>query len=460
MTGHMRVWIVVEEPAGPGLDLTLVRGKPGPVVAGGRIGGSFLGLDRGAVFETDTGNGSPLPAVVALPSSAGAGCWIEADVCDLLVDEAGRAVLVAALPGHAPPATPLIRVAARMPGGRLAGRGQAAAAVRGGNEQFRRRRAAGRRPSRPAWLPVDIETRQLVSGSIASGAERDLTRLPPRFVRGLGGLLDDEERILASVERPPEASAGLLGWRRARDRRAALLLLTDRQVLWMVDHVPPSRYLLDWGVDAELLPIERMRDLRLRFGLDASRTGLDLRTAAGDISFALPRDLEPEATAFATLLGRFVHPGSGTSVLRRYPITAAPFDVALADRYGQADEATSRIAELAAHGSSDVLAAFYAPRRERVKRAIAVAVTSAEILVDTTGHHLTRIPLSSLRLVTVALSPLLGRIEFIAQDRRASLTYPSPLAEPATTLVRILRKAWANSPPASTPASSKTRPPL
>jgi hypothetical protein len=456
----MRVWVVVEEPAGPGLDLTLVRGRPGPVVTGGRTGGSFLGFDRGAVFETDTGNGSPLPAVVALPSSAGTGCWIEADVCDLLVDEAGRVVLVATMPGHALPAAPLIRVAARMPGGRLVGREQAVAAVRRGNEQFRRRRAAGRRPARPAWLPVDIETRQLVSASIASGAERDLTRLPPRFVRGLGGLLDDDERILASVERPPEASAGLLGWRRARDRRAALLLLTDRQVLWMVDHVPPSRYLLDWGVDAELLPIERLRDLHMRFGADVSHTGLDLRTDAGTISFALPRGLEPETNAFATLLGRFVRQGSGTSVLRRYRITATPFDIAFADRYRQADEATRRIAELAKRGSSDLLAAFYAPRHERVKRAIAVAVTSDEILVDTNGRQLTRIPLSSLRLVTLALSPLLGRIEFIAQGRSASLTYPSPLAEPATALVRILRKAWANSPPASTPASSETRPPL
>ena len=439
-----RVWVTVEEPAGAGLDLALVRGRPGPVVTAARTGGTFLGLDRGAVFETDTGKGSPLPAVVALPTSAAAGCWIEAEICDLLTDEAGRAVLVTSLPGHPLPVAPLVRVAARMPDGRFAGAELAAATVRRANEQFRRNRAAGRHPKQPAWLPLDPGTRQMVGASIASSAERGLSRLPPRFLRGLRGLLDDDERILASIERPPVTNGGLFGWRHARDRRAALLILTDRQVLWLVDHVPPSRYLLDWGVDAELVPVERLRDLRMRFGADVPRTGLDLATDAGEVHLALPADLEPQATDFATLLARFIPSDSDGTVLRRYPVRETAFDLEAVQRFGQADEAMLRVAALAQLAGADALATFYSPRRERVRRSVAVIVTVSEILVDTSGAPTVRIPLHSLRLMALAMSPLVGRLELLFARGREAFTYPAPMATSTTAFVRTLRRAWAN----------------
>ncbi len=439
-----RIWVKIEEAAGPGLELAVDRARPGPVVTGVRQGGSFLGMDRGAVFETDTGAGSPLPAVVALPASSAAGCWVEAEPCDLLTD-GDRAVIVATLPGHPLPSPPLVRVAARMPEGTFGGRATALGAIDRANEQFRRRRAAGRRPARPAWLPVDVETRQVVGASIASAAERDLTRLPQRFVRGLTGLLDPDERILASIERPPEAPGGLLSWRRARDRRAALLLLTDREVLWLVDHVPPGRYLLDWGVDAELLPIERLRDLRLRFDRNDRRpSGLVVRTDAGEAAFPLPPDLEPEARSMAEVMARFIPNGHDRAVLRRYTVKPAGFDPEPAQRFGQGDEAAARVAALVTIAGEQPLAAFYAPRRERVKRSVAAIVTTNEILLDA-GSDPVRVNLQALRVMSLALSPLIGRIELHgASGRPQGLTYPAPLSEGATAFIRACRRAWAN----------------
>ncbi len=440
-----RVWILIEEPGGAGLELVNDRRHPGPVVTGARSGGTFLGFDRGAVFEADTGDGTPLPAVVALPSSAAAGCWVEGEVRGLLTDGGGRSVLVTALPGHPLPIEPLIRVAARMPDGALRGPGEARALVRRANERFRRRRARGRQPTRPAWLPMDLETREVTGASIASAAERDLGRLPPRFVRGLTGLLDPDERILATVERPADAGGGLLAWRRQRDRRAALLLLTDRQVLWLVDHVAPSRYLLDWGVDAELLPIERLRDLRVRFGADAGSAppGLLVRTDAGQTEFPLPADLEPEARALGDVLARFLPAEGAAAVRRRYPIEPAPFDPEPAQRFKQGDEAVGRIAGLAAAASGTPLAAFYSPRRERVKQSLAVIVTPDEVLADPGGQQI-RIPLERLRLMGLTLSPLIGRVELHAGGNPLRFSYPSPISEAATAFVRTCRRAWAN----------------
>ncbi len=439
------VWVTIEEAAGPGLELAVDRSRPGPVLTGARSGGTFLGFDRAAVHETDGGDGTPLAAVVALPSSASAGCWLEARVCGVMTDGASRAVLVTALRGHPLPVEPIIRVAARMPGGELLGFEEAMVVVRRANERFRRRRAAGRRPLRPAWLPIDLETRAVTGASIASSAERGLSHLPPRFVRGLVDLLDADERILASIERPPDTSGGILAWRRAGDRRAALLVLTDRQVLWLVDHVPPSRYLLDWGVDAELLPLERLVDLRIRFGeRPAAPTGLGLRTDAGETIFALPADLEQEARAFALLLARFL-PGDGAGVVRRrYPIEPRPFDPEPASRFRQGDEAARRVAALGTRGSAEPIAAFFAPRRDRVKRSVAVVLTPEELLAEA-GGEVVQLPLPALRLMGVALSPLVGRVELHGSGGRPlRFTYPSPLSEAATAFARTCRRAWAN----------------
>lgn len=436
--GHLRAWFRIEEAAGPGLDLTLQHGRFGPVIIGARPGGSFLGLDRAVVADTDTGDGTLLAAVVALPTSSSAGCWLEAEVCGALLGQAGQTVIVATLPGHARPALPLVRVVARNPEAELVDASAAAKLVRRARERYRRRVAEGRRTGRPAWLPVDVETREVTGASIASDAELGLSRLPTRFVRGLKDLLDEDERILATVERPAEQDWGLLAWRRQRDRRAALLVLTDRQLLWVVDHVAPDRYLLDWGVDAELVPLERLVAARV------FRNGLQVRTGAGEIVFSLPADLHGDVEALGTVLEPFLPQASSSAVRRRYPVEPIEFDAEPAERHRQGAEATERIENLRRLAEPvPLLAAFYAPRRERVKQSVAVALTVNEVLMDAGGPP-KRMPLVTVQAISLALSPLIGRIELRTAGGPARFSYPSPLSEQASAFIRLLRRAWGN----------------
>ena len=46
--------------------------------------------------------------------------------------------------------------------------------------------------------------------------------------------------------------------RRQRARRAALLLLTDRQVAWLVDHAAPGSLPVRLGVDVISIPVEQL----------------------------------------------------------------------------------------------------------------------------------------------------------------------------------------------------------
>lgn len=429
----MELWLRIEEPGGPGLDLQWEPAR-GLVVTGVR-GGAWLGFDRGVVADTDTGDGRALPAVVALPHSAPPGAMLHAELAGGYVED-DRAVVVATLPGHPLPVQALVRVAARVgPDARPLDTAAAERVVTRARHRYRRRRAEGRRTGQPAWLPLGIGTGSLV-GAAHSGAELTLAKLPPRFVRGLRDLLDADERILAAVERPPEPDAGLAIWRR-RERRAGLLVLTDRQLAWLVDHLPPDRYLMDWGVDARLVPLEALTSA------SATASGLELRVRSTDVHIGLPPETWRELAALVTRLDAFVPSAAGTALRRHYPLEPVAFPVEDLQPYHQVDEATARLARLTAAAGRPVLASFYAPRRERVRRAVAVALTEEVLLVDD-ERGCRRQAVGALRSIELALSPLVGRLEIDAGAQRAVLSYPAPLSAPATAFVRQLRRAWAN----------------
>jgi hypothetical protein len=431
----VEVWVRIEESGGPGLELTHEPGR-GVVVSGVRRGVSWLGLDRGSIVETDVGDGSALAAVVALPHSAPSSSWLRAELAGAF-QEGDRAVIITAMPGHRVPIPALVRVAARIGADvpQLTAP-QAERLVTRSRHRYRRRRAAGRRTDQPAWLPSGIGS-GAIGGASYSRAERDLAKLPPRFVRGLADLLDDDERILASVERPAEPDAGLLPWRR-RERRAALLVLTDRQLVWLVDHVPPDRYLFDWGVDATLLALEALT------AADATVvSGLTLRIGGGEVRFAVPAEARRDIVALMGRLAPFLPPNGGTAVRRHYPLQPLNFVTETLQPYRQADEAAARLGRLEASAGTKLLASFYAPRRERVRRAVAVALTEENVMVDD-ERGCRQLALSSLRSIDLALSPLIGRIALDAGAQRASFSYPAPLGAPAAAFVRQLRRAWAN----------------
>jgi hypothetical protein len=275
-----------------------------------------------------------------------------------------------------------------------------------------------------------------------------LERLPPRYLRGLDGLLDHDERVIYTIERPPAVAGGLVERTlRSRDRRAALLLLTDRQLIWMVDHVPPDRYLLDWGVDARLVAIEALRAVELR-AEPGRQVQIQVGTAGGRTGFPLPEELTEEAQVMADLLQRFVPDGACRQPVRRYSVEETEFDPEGARRFGQENQARELIAALSEAVSPEPpLGAFYAPRRERVREVAAVVVTRGRVALSRDGRS-SVLRLADLVSISLALSPLVGRLELEAAPagRRSApgLTYPAPLSSWATPFIRLLRRAWAN----------------
>lgn len=392
-------------------------------------------MDRATVHETDAGDGTPLPAIVAVPRSAPTGVLVNARLVGGLRDD-DRMVLIAAVDGATLPIPPLMRVAGSVGHDAVEiGAADAARAVAQARETYRRRRAMGRQTDRPAWLPLGMGSGQVVSSG-QSGAEARLARLPLRFVRGLSDLLDRDERVLASVRREEDDDPGWLPWRR-RDRRAALLALTDRQLIWLTDHSKPSSYRIDWGVDGTLVPLEAMTSL------DTGPAGISVRTRGGIRDFSLATDATRELDDLRHSLAAFLTGPNDGALMRRYELEPMEFDLERLAPFKQMDEARDRLEHVVGTLDDPAISSFYAPRREGVPRAVVALLTSKAVVMDDVRTR-REVALRDLRSVSIGLSPLGGRLEIQGGTTSAELTYPGPLRDAAAAFVRQVRKAWAN----------------
>jgi hypothetical protein len=89
-------------------------------------------------------------------------------------------------------------------------------------------------------------------------AEHLLQYIPLRFQRYLGELLLGDERVLMFIERPAlTVRAGPLHLR-TRHLAAGMLLITDRQALWLRDFAGPDATMVAWGYVARSCPVERL----------------------------------------------------------------------------------------------------------------------------------------------------------------------------------------------------------
>ncbi|WP_151728916.1 hypothetical protein [Thermogemmatispora aurantia] len=90
---------------------------------------------------------------------------------------------------------------------------------------------------------------------------RLLRFVAPRFQPVLRQLLDEDEQVLAFVERPPLRQAAGLGLLRRQGRYLpeGLLLVSDRQVLWLRAYFAQGRSFTEGGYVARTLPVERLR---------------------------------------------------------------------------------------------------------------------------------------------------------------------------------------------------------
>lgn len=440
---RMRVVVEIEEALGPGLDLELNPTSGRPIARRARVGGLWLGLDRGALAESDDGHGRAIPVVVALPAASFPGCRIEAELVGGYRSASG-AVLVAAIDGARLPPDPIVRTVARVePGAGRLDPAEAARVATAGRQAHRQRRSHARIVGGRAWMPPEglrLERRRLDTPH--SIAEYSLGRLPPRFIRGLEGLLDNEERILYWVERPARLDVGALErFRGGAERRAAVLLLTDRQLLWLVDHVDPNRYLLDWGVDATLIPVERLSGVEVRPVRRAVE--IAVRSGSGTRTFRLPPELEAEVRVMADLIRRFVG-GDARLPRRTYPVEPVAPDTEAPGRWHQADEA-ERLRASAQDRLGPLTAFLYSPRREGHPEAVGLALTET-CLARVGAHGVREVALASVGSVELALSPLIGRLRAAVAGEAVEIVYPAALMTQGARFVRLLRRTLANRP--------------
>lgn len=427
----------VEAALGPGVDIEHIGGAW--VGRRARMGSLWLGLDRAVVPGTDDGQGRLVGAVVALPVSTFAGCRLEA-VVDGGWLESGRLVVAAHLPGAPGSAAAVARaVAGVSDAAQPVDAAAALAELACARRRFRERRARGRVLGGKAWLGTVGRVEDDRFTTPHSNAEYRLERLPARFRRGLDGLLDDDERLLYAIERPALRDTGLVGRVVRRvDRRAALLALTDRQLLWIVDHADPDRHLFDWGVDVEIVPIERLVGAELRSG---SPLALTITTPAGLRTYRIPEELGPEATVMVRLLHRFLPGAAGTRPRRVYTLGGGDVDLSGLDAFGQADEALAALA--AARRDGPVIAALYDPRRPGTRRASLLVLHETGAALRSAGGSVA-VARESTAALGLTLSPLLGRLTVVGRGATIDLRFPAPLAGSAAAWLRAARRVVAN----------------
>lgn len=450
------VVVEIERAPGPGPVVELDdRGHP--VVRRFRPGGLWLGFDHGAVLETDDGRGRALAALVAVPASTFPGCRIVGELAGALV--AGeRVVLLVRLAGAALPPTPTAVAAAALGEAEFVAVEAAARLLQQARARYRERARAGRPTGGRAWAAIGTLPPELARFATPhSPAEYRISQLPPRIVRGLEGALDDDERILAWVRRPGLAEGGLLDALRRgrRDRREAVLLLTDRQLVWVVDHAEPGRYLVEWGVDVEIVPLERLAGVALEPTADGLhiRVETDVADPAGVRTFDLPPEAGAEAEVLAALLERFVPSRAGSSPRRFYELTAIAPDLEPAERFRQGAEAAAFLDRARRRG--DLLGFLFSPRRPGAKEPAALAVY-ADRAIRFGPDRADEVDLAQVAGIGLTLSPLVGRITLLPGP---ALTYPAPFSGAGAALTRLLRRATANAVgPRSTSPVAGSRP--
>ncbi len=133
-------------------------------------------------------------------------------------------------------------------------------------------RMTQKREERPvAWRALEGLSTSLKAGvlkrdasdSSAPHAQAELLIrfVPHRFQRALADLLFDDERLLAFIERPLlRHRTGLLGLQTWRSNEG-LLLVTDRQVLWLRDFLSSGAGDIPGGYLAHSAPLERLKSV-------------------------------------------------------------------------------------------------------------------------------------------------------------------------------------------------------
>jgi len=440
VAGDRREGLVeVVEPLGPGLEFDQDPVTRERIARRARRAGPWLGLDRAVLVDSDDGTGRGVRALVGVPSSTFAGCRIGVAWTGALVDDRGP-ILIGRVEGVADPPPAVARVVSERPTSAWLGPEEAYHLAREGRRRYRVRRTADRVVGGQAWDRPIVGPEYARFATPHAWTGYSLRRLPPRYARALERLLDPNERVLYAIERPAVPGARLFERsHRRRDRRAASLVLTDRQACWLVDHADPDRYLSDWGVDVESIAIETVVgiDIRRRSGA----VEIHIRTPIGATRATLPTEYAAEAEVFAALVRRFVAASGTTAVRRRYPVAECEPDWSRVEAFHQVDEARS----LAARHEGPSLGLLFSPRRPG-RREAALWVLAEDGLRSISSGGIVLQRLDAVHAIRLVLSPREGRVEVVGVPGVA-LDFPAPFADDAAALVRSIRRRIADAQP-------------
>ncbi len=182
--------------------------------------------------------------------------------------------------------------------------------------------AAKSRAGQPAWKAIlgPREVGSLPTETLASTeAERAVLRLPYRFQNYVEQCLVPEERILLHVLRPP-LSYGSVPLLRRRQSNEGILVLTDQQLLFMIDVLAPDATYVQWGYLVRVVALERVRAADAVDAKPYPRLIVEVEASGGTerLGFDFPKSAWPDLERAANILRRFT-PSPGEQHLRRLP---------------------------------------------------------------------------------------------------------------------------------------------
>lgn len=433
--------VVVDQPGRPH-NLYEYDQQRGAMRLVGVVRGGASPWERGHVVNTLTGCGRPLPALILVTIPTSPGCRLQARVLGAaeFVQAGDRRHLVIGVAdvdasfhgmGDVNDLPRRLRDAAQTwePGfQRWVGAEEAATIIREATECFWRDKA-GAESGVGAEAVWKVSARP-VAASARGEAERHtwaeylIPSLPMRFQRYVEEMLLADEHVLFFVERPEFAPPGRLAVFRSQKLRQGLLVITNRQILAMLDSLPPDSTMVDWGYVAKATALERIESAWLETREATTEFNLVIGADGGTERYSLlfPRGHERALQEGVRLLDGFVRPGSravarvldaavddGRRVDRRELLARYPH---LGQLIGQA-------------GEEDVVAEAAARAPEGRGLGPSLVVTPTRVIVFAGARSRERIvpareiPIASISSVEVLQSVIACRFDVLVPDEEA-----------------------------------------
>ena len=303
----------------------------------------YSGVERGTVLNTLTEDGGPLEALIPATSPTSKGCIVEARVLGGIQVSTleAQGLFLVGVPTADPARAEVCDAAELSPAERQAIDSaasfglqrvflrwvpppEAEARVREATKAYWQDKAEAESRVRyvAAWKAQPLSSRWAGDDEAETHtwAEYLIPSLPFRFQKYVEEMLLPDERILFFVERPSFVPGGVWGVLRRQMLRQGLLVITDRQVMAMLDSLPPDSTMVDWGYIAKASAVERVTGTWLDSGDSTCEIGFAFDSAGGVERYTMtfPATHSEALQEAVNLLERFVHPSAPTAARRLY----------------------------------------------------------------------------------------------------------------------------------------------